>query len=430
MISLGLDEVRRMAPGRLVAAAGATVITGVRIDSRRVEPGDLFVAVGRGADFEADALGRGAAAVLLPDDAHAALATLARSVRERSSARVVGITGSAGKTSTKDILAALCRPHARTEASEGGHNNELGLPLTMLKTEEDTEVVIAEMGMRGVGQIAELCAIARPDIGVITGVGPVHLELLGTVERVAEAKAELVRALPSGGTAVVPAGATVLEPFLTRRDIELVRFGEGGDVRLGRFRPPLLLAEVGGERVELEVPFTSSHQAENTLAALAAYRALGLPLARAGEGAPGIAFSPWRGEESELPGGVLVINDAYNANPDSMRAALRHAQERAAGRRLVAVLGGMAELGEHAPRLHREVGWEAARADVAVLVAVAELARGYLEAPIAERRHVDTPEEAIEQLRGLLRPGDVVLVKGSRAFALEGIAEALANVPA
>ncbi len=205
-------------------------MTGVTIDSRRVDPGDLFVAVGRGVEFADEALGAGAAAALLPDDAFAALGAIAREVRSRSSAKLVAITGSTAKTSTKDILAALCRPHARTVAAEGSQNNEVGLPLTLCKLEPDTEVAVVEMGMRGLGQIAELCEIARPDVGVITAVGPVHLELLGTVERVAQAKAELIESLPPAGAAIVPAGEPYLEPFLTREDISIYRFGEGGDV--------------------------------------------------------------------------------------------------------------------------------------------------------------------------------------------------------
>jgi UDP-N-acetylmuramoyl-tripeptide--D-alanyl-D-alanine ligase len=424
MIPLSLDEVRRLCSGALEAAPGANEVTGVLIDSRRVEPGDLFVAVGRGVDFLGEAIERGAAATLAPDDALAALAALGTAVRDRSDARIVGITGSTGKTSTKDILAALCRPHARTVAAEGGQNNEIGLPLTLTRIEPETEIVVAEMGMRGLGQIAELCAIARPQVGLITSIGPVHLELLGTVERVAEAKAEVVAALPPGGTAVIPADSSELEPFVRRADLALVRVGPGGDVTLASFEPPRLVADVGGTRVELEVPFTARYQARNALTALAAYRALGLPLERAGEGAADIRLSRWRGEELELAGGGLLINDAYNANPVSMRAALEHLVERAEGRRAVAVLGEMAELGAASARYHREVG-EAARAlRVDVLVAVG----GALSAEYGADERAASAPEAIALLRGLLEPGDAVLVKASRAAGLEVVAEALGGV--
>jgi UDP-N-acetylmuramoyl-tripeptide--D-alanyl-D-alanine ligase len=426
VIPLPLEEVRTLALGRLEIAPGADHATGLTVDSRRVRPGDLFVAVGRGDAFVRDALERGAAAALVPDDAFGALAALGGAVRDRSPATVIGITGSTGKTSTKDILAALLRPHVRVVAAEEGYNNELGLPLTLARLEPDTEVLVAEMGMRGLGQIAELCRVARPRIGVVTGVGPVHLELLGDVATVARAKAEIVGALPAGGTAVVPTDAPELEPFLRREDVDVVRFGPGGDVRLERWEPPSLVADVAGERVELEVPFTARHQARNTLAALAAYHALGLPLDRAGEGASAIAFSRWRCEETELPDGVLLINDAYNANPVSMRAALDHLLERADGRRTVAVLGEMAELGRGAPGFHREIGDAARAAGIDVLVSVGgALADEYR----ADARAVDA-DEARRRLAGLLRPGDVVLVKASRAAGLEQLAAALEGVPA
>jgi UDP-N-acetylmuramoyl-tripeptide--D-alanyl-D-alanine ligase len=184
--------------------ARADRFTGVQVDSRRIASGDLFVAVGRGSEFVDDALGHGAAATLVPHDAFGALARIARAVRERSSARVVGITGSMGKTSTKDILAALSAPSARTIAAEASYNNEIGVPLTLCRLEADTEVCVLELAMRGFGQIAELAAIARPQIGVVTNVGPVHLELVDSLDGVARAKGELIEALPAGGTAIVP----------------------------------------------------------------------------------------------------------------------------------------------------------------------------------------------------------------------------------
>jgi UDP-N-acetylmuramoyl-tripeptide--D-alanyl-D-alanine ligase len=436
VIPLTLDEIARLVPGELRAAEGADRVTGLTVDSRRVTPGDLFVAVGRGVEYAADALAAGAAAALLPDDAFAALAAIARAVRERSAARVVAITGSIAKTSTKDILGALCKPHARTVVAEGSQNNEVGLPLTLGRLDADTEIAIVEIGMRGLGQVAELCEVAQPQIGVITRIGPVHLELLGTIERVAEAKAELVGALPAGGTAVVPAGDPLLEPYLTREDIEVFRFGPGGDVQLVSFTPAgneaTLDVDAFGERLELTFPFTARHNAVNALAALAAYRALGLPLGEAHRGAPDVTLSRWRGEETPLPGDGLLINDAYNANPLSMVAALEHLASRAGKRRKVAVLGDMAELGPGAAAYHREVGAAAARNGVAVLVAVGPLARGYLQGArgIAETRWAPTVDAGLAAVRPLLKPGDCVLVKGSRAMGLEVVADALAVVAA
>jgi UDP-N-acetylmuramoyl-tripeptide--D-alanyl-D-alanine ligase len=435
VISLTLDEVSALATGELRLGSGGEV-TGLTIDSRQVAPGDLFVAIGRGVDFADDALHAGAAAALLPEDAFAALAGIAREVRARSSAKVVAVTGSTAKTSTKDILAALCRPHARTVAAEGSQNNEVGLPLTLCKLERDTEIAVVEMGMRGLGQIAELCEIARPDIGIITSVGPVHLELLGSVERVAQAKAELVKALPAGGTAVVPANQPYLEPFLTRDDIEIIRFGEGGDVSLSYFSAhdghARLKVTAFGRPLTVDFSFSSRYNATNALAALAAYHALGLPLGKAGRGARQVKLSRLRGEEVPLPDGGILINDCYNANPLSMIAAIEHLAERAGERRKVAVLGDMAELGPGAASYHREVGAAASRAGVDVLVAVGPLARSYLEGArgVPAVRWAPTVETGLSALRQLLRPGDCVLVKGSRSMGLEAIGDAVTVVPA
>jgi UDP-N-acetylmuramoyl-tripeptide--D-alanyl-D-alanine ligase len=436
MIPLSLDDVRELAPGTLRTTAAAEVVTGVQIDSRRIESGDLFVAVGRGSEYRDDALAAGAAAALLPDDAFAALAALGREVRRRSSAKVVAITGSTAKTSTKDILGALCAPHARTVVAEGSQNNELGLPLTLCRLEPDSEAAIVEMGMRGVGQIAELCAIAKPDIGVITTVGPVHLELLGTVERVARAKAELIDGLPTGGTAVVPAGERHLDPYLQRDDIEIVRFGESGDVSLSYFASKdgrsRLKVEAFGRPLTIEFSFSGRHNATNALAALAAYNALGLPLGKAQRGARQVKLSRWRGEEVPLPGEGILINDCYNANPLSMAAALEHLAERAGEHRKVAVLGDMAELGAGAAAYHREVGAAASRAGVEVLLAVGPLAKSYLDGArgVPATRWAPTVEQGLAALRQILRPGDFVLVKGSRSMGLEAIGEAVAVVPA
>ncbi|HEY7003643.1 MAG TPA: UDP-N-acetylmuramoyl-tripeptide--D-alanyl-D-alanine ligase [Gaiellaceae bacterium] len=435
MIPLALDEVERIAPGELRRGDGDEA-TGVTIDSRRVEAGDLFVAVGRGVEYAGEALAAGAVAAFLPDDAFAALGAIAREVRSRSQAKVVAVTGSTAKTSTKDILAALCRPHASTVAAEGSQNNEIGMPLTLCRLEPSTEVAIVEMGMRGLGQIAELCEIARPDVGVVTAVGPVHLELLGTVERVAQAKAELIAALPAGGAAVVPANEPYLDPYLTRADIDIFRFGEGGDVSLSYFAAhdgeARLKVAAFGRSLTLEFSFSSRYNATNALAALAAYHALGLPLGKAGRGARHVQLSRLRGEEIALPDGGILINDCYNANPLSMVAALEHLAERAGERRKVAVLGDMAELGPGAASYHREVGAAASRAGVDVLIAVGPLARSYADGArgIPTVRWAATVEAGLTTLRQLLQPGDCVLVKGSRAMGLEAIGEAVAVVPA
>ena len=419
MITLTLDEVAELCPGRLDRAPWADGVTGVQIDSRRIEEGDLFVEVGGGGDFARHAFARGAAATLAPDDAFEALGALGREIRGRSSARVVAITGSTGKTSTKDILSAMCRPHAKTVAAEGGHNNEIGLPLTLTRIEPDTELVVCEMGMRGLGQIAELCAVARPDVGVITSIGPVHLELLGTIENVARAKAEVVAALPAGGSAIVP-DEPLLEPYVGRGDIQIHRFGEKTVTSFERIEGGSRVGfDLGDETLQLEFPFTARHQAQNAAAALLAVRALGLPLP---QGRVDVGLSRWRGEESPLPGGGLLINDAYNANPASMRAALEHLAEHEG--RTVAVLGEMAELGPTSPEYHQEIGELVSDLGIDVVLGVGELARAYGGEWVADAA------KAAERAPELVQPGDVVLVKGSRAIGLEIVAEALTGVPA
>jgi UDP-N-acetylmuramoyl-tripeptide--D-alanyl-D-alanine ligase len=411
LIPLRVDELPLL--GEL--DAHAEVITGVQVDSRRIEHGDLFVAVGRGAEFRNEALVRGAAATLLPEWPFEAFAALGSLVRDRSDARVVGITGSTGKTSTKDILAALCAPVARTVAAEASFNNEIGVPLTLCRLEPDTEVCILELAMRGFGQIADLSRIARPHVGVITNVGPVHLELVDSLEGVERAKGELVAALPAGGTAIVPEGFPV-----ERDDIDVVH-------------PPLSDAHREGGRTVVDgvsFNFTAEHQAANATAALAAFDALGLPRR---PDRVDVEFSPWRGEELALPGGGLLINAADTANPVSKRAALAHLAATAGERRRVAILGDMAELGAAAPAYHEEIGRELAPHGVDVLLAVGELARAYLDGAgegVPVRRWVPDAETAATKVTELVLPGDVVLVKASRALRLERVAEALAAVNA
>jgi UDP-N-acetylmuramoyl-tripeptide--D-alanyl-D-alanine ligase len=268
---------------------------------------------------------------------------------------------------------------------------------------------VLELAMRGFGQIAELCSFAQPHVGVITMIAPVHLEKVGTVDGVIRAKSELLAALPSGGTAVVPADFAV-----ERNDLRVVRVGE--DVTLDSFEPPHLRTSLG----DLEVSFTARHLAPNALTAVAAAHALGLEIPPRVD----VAFADWRNQELELPGGGLVINDAWNANPISMRAALEHLSALAGGRRRLAVLGEMAELGEYAEEGHAEVARAVQEIGVELLVSVGPLARVYGGRTVADAA------EAIAVLRDELQPGDCVLVKGARALALERVAEALTGVTA
>jgi UDP-N-acetylmuramoyl-tripeptide--D-alanyl-D-alanine ligase len=422
VIPLRWEEIEALRLGRLECGAagrgGDGLVHCISADSRVVGPGDLFVALNTGVQFVAEAGGRGAA-TLVPDDQHAALAALAGLVRSKSAARVVAIVGSTGKTTTKDMLGALCAAVVPTVYPRESLNNEIGLPLTVCGLEPDTEVLVTEMGMRGLGQIAELCAIARPQLALVTSIGPEHLELVGSVDDVARANAEAIAALPSGGVAVVPAAAPELDPFLDREDVDILRFAADDvaiDGHVARLR-------VAGHELELTVPFTQRHLATNLLAALTAYAALGLPLERTAEGAARIELSRWRGEEIPLPGGGFVVNDAYNANPTSMRAALLDLAERARGRRRVAVLGEMAELGDASERYHREIGALVAET-VDVLVAVGARARLYMEPGVAEMRWLELGAGAEE----VVQPGDAVLVKASRAVGLEGVPDRIAKL--
>ncbi len=413
MIPLDWQEIEELDLGELRGRPSDDVVRRVHDDSRDARPGDLFVALNTGVRFVDDALAAGAA-TLVPRDQEAALAALAGLVRGRSDAAVVAVVGSTGKTTTKDALAALCAAVTPTVAALESKNNELGLPLTVLRLEPETRVLVTEMGMRGLGQIAELCDVARPTLTLVASIGPEHLELVGTVEDVARANAEASEALPAGGIAVVPADEPLLEPYL-RGDLDVRRFDRGAVERDGG----TWVFPVGGREIRLELPFTQHHLAGNVHAALTAYDALGLPLERAPEGAAAMSLSRWRGEVHELPGGGIVVNDAYNANPVSMRAALLDLDARADGRRRVAILGQMAELGAESDRYHAEIASLLDELGIEVVVAVGAEARGYLS-----RRGdgLEVPDaSSFDAIAAVLRPGDAILVKGSRAVGLEGI---------
>jgi UDP-N-acetylmuramoyl-tripeptide--D-alanyl-D-alanine ligase len=446
MISLDGERLAAVAGAEVVRRGGGGSPRRTLIDSREAREGDLFVGLrgerDDGGRFAADALRGGAWGVLVGSsharelgdegdgswvlasgDPLASLQALARGWRRELGCRVVGITGSTGKTSVKDVCRAMLP--AAVHASPENFNTEIGLPLAVLGAEEGTEILVLEMAMRGVGQIAELCAIAEPDVAVITNVGPVHVELLGTLEAIAAAKAEIIDGLADGGTAVVPADSGPLEPHLERAP-SLLRFGDGGDVRARDVMTEAgetnaVVVTPAGEQA-FKLPFVEAYNLDNALAAIAAGIALDLPLAGMAQRAPGIVFSRLRGELVELPGNAILINDSYNANPISMRAALDHLASLPTDGRRVAVLGEMRELGPEAAAYHREIGEHARRRGVELLIGVGELGREY--APDAE---VPDAEAAADALAERLRPRDAVLVKGSRAVGLELVAEKLAR---
>jgi UDP-N-acetylmuramoyl-tripeptide--D-alanyl-D-alanine ligase len=445
---------RDWTPARMADAGGAELVSSsavagparVTIDSRDVGPGDLFVGLRGeshdGGRFAADALAAGAwgvlvapehsdnaraaetggsATVLAAEDPLAALQALARAWRRALACPVIAITGSTGKTSTKDILAALLVPHRQTFVSRGNFNTEIGLPLELLAAPAATEALVLEMGMRGAGQIAELTQIAEPDVGVIVNIGPAHLELLGSLEAIAAAKAELIADLRPGATAVIPAGERLLDAH-RRADLTTVTFGPGGDVTLvGQDAEGRVAIDAQGERIELELDFGQAHLRGNLLAAVAAARAIGV---RPG-GRVEVAFSGRRGERHRLPDRVTVIDDCYNANPMSMRAALDDLAATAGDGRRVAVLGDMLELGPEEAAYHAEIGAHAANVGVDVLLAVGPRSVATAAAFGGETHPAPDAATAAALAPGLLQAGDTVLVKGSRGVGLEAVTQAL-----
>ena len=422
-------EVAAQAGGRVVkGSASARGPIAVTIDSRTVEPGSLFVGLPGsaqdGGEFAGAALAAGAWGVIVSEqhaasldcgedqvviavsDPLAALADLAQAWRRELGCAVIAVTGSTGKTSTKDIIAGMLAPSRRTVATFENFNTEIGLPLTILSAPADTEVLVLEMAMRGEGQIAELTRIAEPDVGVVVNVGPVHLELLGTVEAVARAKAELIAGLAPDAVAIVPAGEALLEPHM-RSDLRTVRFGPGGELE----QLP----------AAIELPFASAHMRQNALAALAAVRALGVEPS----GLIEVELSKLRGQRLLLEDNVVVINDCYNANPMSMRAALDDLADSASGR-TVAVLGDMRELGPDQRRFHAELGAHVREVGVEVLVTVGEMARDAGPPFGGENLYsLQDAAQAAQQIASIIEPGDTVLIKGSRGVGLEVVAEAL-----
>src|SRR4051794_23561099 len=458
MIPTTLLDVAAAVDGQLLATDPTAIVTSVVLDSRSVQPGALFVAVKGervdGHDFAVAAVEQlgavgvlGQQAVPVPcvvvPDPQTALGLLARSVLDRlPECTVVGVTGSAGKTSTKDLIGSVLSPSIATVVPVGSQNNEYGLPLTVLRADDATRVLVAEMGARGIGHIATLTRIAPPRIGVVLNVGTAHLGEYGSVAAIAQAKGELVEALPSadrGGVAVLNADDPLVLPMAARTSARVVLVGVGPaaevraeDVRLlpGAHASFTLVTPEGSAPVDLG--YVGAHQVGNALAAAAVARELAMPVsdvaAALSQARPA---SRWRMEVVERPDGVTIVNDAYNASPDSVRAALETLVGLAAGRRTWAVLGEMLELGEARVDQHETVGHLAARLGVDRLLVVGEGARPIADAANRYRAWADVPmvvpdvAAAVELLRQDLRTEDVVLVKASRSIGLERLVDAL-----
>jgi UDP-N-acetylmuramoyl-tripeptide--D-alanyl-D-alanine ligase len=418
-----------------------------------VQGGDLFVALRGdrvdGHAFVRQAFDAGAAGALVDRevqdgpsvvvaDTEAALRALAVDERASMPATVIGITGSTGKTSVKDLTAAVLGMRFRVAASPRSFNTEVGVPVTLLNADPEAEAVVCEMGSRGPGHIRTLTEIARPQIGVVTNVGLAHMEMFGSLEVVADAKGELVEALPADGIAILNGDDEVVRGFSSRTAARVMRFGKAADadlraedIRLDDLGRPsfTLRTDDGAERVELAV--SGEHMVWNALAAAAAGVAMGLTGGECAAGLKDARLSAWRMEVIEASAGYRILNDAYNANPASMAAALRAAAWMARGGRCIAVLGPMAELGSITEREHERVGELAARLGITRLVVVGPRARRIAvgatrEGVEAERvTLVDTVEEAAAALREQVRAGDVVLLKGSRVAGLERLVEAI-----
>ncbi|MFW6692824.1 UDP-N-acetylmuramoyl-tripeptide--D-alanyl-D-alanine ligase [Streptomyces sp. MAR4 CNX-425] len=444
---LGLREIAAVVGGTVEGDAAVTVTAPPVLDGRRAEPGGLFVAVAGeradGHDYAAQAGRAGVVAVLgsrptpLPtvvvDDVQAALQALAAHVvarLRRGGLTVAALTGSQGKTGTKDLLAAVLSGVAPTVAAADSFNNELGVPLTMLRAGQGTEFLVLEMGARRVGDIAALTGLVAPDVAVVLNVGQAHLGEFGSRAAIAEAKGELVRGLAPGGTAVLNADDPRVAAMRALTTGPVLTFGRAAhaDVRVrsltldDRGRPSFTLRTADAS-ARVALPLVGAHQALNAAAAAAAGLAAGVALEAAAPALASASLSKWRLEPRDLAGGATLLNDSYNANPDSTRAAL-DALAAVAGARRIAVLGAMLELGEESDAGHRAVGaYAAARADL--VLAVGPGARPLAEGAGDRAVALAGNDAAVDWLRRNLAAGDVVLVKASRAAGLDEVAAAL-----
>ena len=452
MKPVALKTVARVVGGYLTGGGGRSLATGATVDSRSVRGGELFFALkGRidGADFAPEAHLRGAVAAVstrpLPvptvivEEPIEALQELARwTLGGMDSPTVVGITGTVGKTTVKDATEAILRcAGRRVSATAGNLNNEIGLPLTILAADERTEVLVLEMGATHKGDIAHLCGIAPPEVGVLTAVSPVHLDSFGSLEDLAAAKGELALALPESGSLVSPLGAPEAAAGPGRDLTRRITFGRGPEADLyateiseleSGLAFELHVRDGAGERVvEVKTPVFGTHLVEPLLAAIGGTLALGLSPEECARGLARLRRTGLRGEVYRLRDDIVVYDDSYNASPAAVAAVLRYGAEgaRTQSRRLVAVLGGMFELGPGAREYHREAGWLAGEVGVDLLVCVGDEARWYAETFPGEVLLYENAGEAAEELEKVLRGGDYIVVKGSRGVGLDRLTRKL-----
>lgn len=452
MKTVSLGAVAEAMDGTLRGADANALVMGASVDSRTVRDGELFFALrGRtdGADFAPEAHLRGAVAAVasrplqvptvVVEDPLDALQELARwSLKRMNSPTVVGITGTVGKTTVKDAMEAILRSTGRrVSATAGNFNNEIGLPLTVLAADERTEVLVLEMGATHKGDIAHLCHIAPPEVGVLTAVSPVHLDSFGSLEDLAAAKGELALALPDTGTLVSPASVTEAATGPGRTFARRITFGlepeadlyaaEISEQESGLSFELHVRDESEEHSVEVETPVFGTHLVEPLLAAIGGALALGLSPEECARGLARLRRTGLRGEVYRLRDDVVVYDDSYNASPAAVAAVLRYGMEGAKrqNRRLVAVLGGMFELGAGAREYHREAGALAGEVGVDLLVCVGEEARWYAEGFPGKVLFYEDAEEAAEGIEGELRGGDYVVVKGSRGVGLDRLTRRL-----
>jgi UDP-N-acetylmuramoyl-tripeptide--D-alanyl-D-alanine ligase len=451
-----LEEVARFSGGRLVQGDPALPVDRLHTDTRTLSAGDCFVALQGdrfdGHSFVREVKGRGAVAALvshrqMPDipadlglvevpDTLEALQRFASTYRRLLPVRTIGVTGSSGKTSTKELIAAVLRTRFRTKATEGNLNNHIGVPLTLLRLEEDDEFGVIEMGMNHPGEIAQLAKMAACDIGVISSIGPAHIEFFPNQAAIAEEKAELIAALPETGVAILPADDAWCRKIAGRTRARIVWAGSSADsawraeeIEIGTDGLSFALRH-GEERATVRLAFFNRVMVNNALLAAAVGGECGLTME---EIARGLETAQLPGARMQMveAGGVRIINDAYNANPASMKAALLALEEFPGARRRVAVLGSMGELGGHAMALHLEVGQFAANHGVEFLIAVGPHADAYvlgaIRAGLRNVARVLDAEEAAVALAALVQPGDVILVKGSHFMGLERLVEKMAG---
>jgi UDP-N-acetylmuramoyl-tripeptide--D-alanyl-D-alanine ligase len=464
-MTLTIADIAGAMGGRLLSGDGAAAVSGISIDTRTIAPGDLYVAI-RGERFdghdyvEAALAARAAGAVIsrpmghLPSaavsgralivvpDTTGALQRLARWVRRRSGARVVAVTGSAGKTTTKEVTAAFLGLRHRVMRSSGNLNNHIGLPLSLLELRHGADVAVVELGMNHAGEISRLVAIAEPDVRVWTNVAEVHLEFFASIEAIADAKAEILQGA-TGKTALV---ANAEDPRVMARAAgfagTLVTFGtvEGATVRATEVESlgidgMAARVDTGGETVRIRVPFLGRANLQNVLAGIAVARLFNIPLDAVAGRAASLTPAGHRGEVLRLTGGVTIVDDSYNSNPRALEGALAVVAGEQRFTRRAAVLGEMLELGEPSVALHEACGRVAAVSGLSLLVTVGgaparAMARAAVEVgmPVAQVRHVDGSVEAADLAAREVRIGDLVLVKGSRGVATERVVERLVSV--